>query len=912
MGLLGRESELAACQAALSGDRMPAGVIISGVAGIGKTTLLRAVVGSLSGCCVLTTTGLRGEIGVPLANLADLLDPAAREVLSQLPEVQAAALRVALRLSTGSARIDQALLARATLNTLRALAGTANLLIAIDDEQWLDADTRRLLCTTATWLSDAPVGWLVSVRTEHAGAGLGGVLVHEFASRLIRIDLAVLGVDALAGLILNRFPGRWSPQLLRHIVQLADGNPYTALELARETVASAGRDAPAARVPTTLAESLDARLRRLVPSACAVVQAAAATPRPTRRLLRAVIGDQVDPAIDHALEADVLDADPPDPVLRFSHPLLREVALRSLTGPQLRRLHRTLAAVVDDPIEAAGHLAAGAEEPDETTAATVEQAARQAAGRGARARGAALAEAAVGLTPDPDGLPAWRRRILQLGCLEQAGERERGRVLTVKWAIEGAPEEISGELLFFQAVMDNDLRYSARLLAQAVDKLDHIPALAANTRALLANLLGILLGQLAAGRAHADQAVRVAQRVDDAPEIVRFAYAVQADLAARAGDPQAEALLRAAVAMPGWECTWEKFNSPESRLAWWHLRRGELDAARELLHTVLTASEQCGGEWSTGSTRLYLTVLEWAAGRWDEAERHAAAFDRYVRECHNDIAGAAAFAVHLVRASRGRVDEARTALEAAVQVAEGEPDPIGAGVYRGALGQIELSVDDPGAAVAWLDAVAGLLREHAFAEPAMITVPADLIEAYARTGRLDAADEHLTWLRETAARRDNPWARVMSSRAAAVLHLARGDPAAAVEAATLAASQARELGLPVERGRSLVVLGTAQRRVRQRLAAAHTLDEAIEVFTQLGAERWAMRARAERARLVHTAVDLLTPAEQRIAELVALGHSNTEIAATLLISIKTVEGTLTRIYRKLRLRGRVDLARRAP
>ncbi|MCW6005374.1 LuxR C-terminal-related transcriptional regulator [Micromonospora sp. CPCC 205371] len=913
MGLLGRESELAACQATLWSSRMPAGVVISGVPGIGKTTVFRAVVelSVASGWRMLTTTGLRGEIGVPLANLADLLDPAAREVLGQLPEVQANVLRIALGLSATAAGVDDPLMARATVNALRALAGGSRLLVAVDDEQWLDPDTRRLLATAAAWLSDAPVGWLVSVRAEHADAGLGRVLAHEFAARLVRLDLGVLGDDAVARLILNRFPGRWSPRLLRHVVQLADGNPYAALELARETVASAGRDAPAARVPATLAESLDARLCRLVPTARGVVEAAAATPRPTRRLLRAVIGDQADPAIDHALEADVLEAAPPDPVLRFTHPLLREVVLRSLTGPQLRRLHRSLAAAVDDPGEAAGHLAAGAEEPDENVAAAVEQAARQAWLRGAVAHGAALAESSVALTPDPDGLSAWRRRIVQLGCLEMAGERERGRALATKWATESVPEQFRGELVFLQGVLEDDLETGARLLAQAVDQLDQIPVLAAQAGALLANVVGVLLGRVPEGRAHADRAVWMTRRVQGDPEVVRFAFAVQADLAARAGDPEAEALLRAAVAMPGGQYTRVSFNSPETRLAWWHLRRGELDAARRLLHTALTTSEHGSSEWSTAVTHLFLTGVEWAAGHWDKAELHAAAVDRYVRESDHDITGASTWAVHLVGGSRGRVDEARAALDAAIQAAEREPDPIGAAVCRSVLGQLELSVDDPAAAVAWLEPIAGLLREHAFSEPSLITAPPDLIEAYARVGRIDDAAQYLQWLQDIAAHLDNGWARLTSSRAEAVLYLARGDPAAAVEAVSPAVAWAHELGLPLELGRCLLVLGTAQRRVRSRRAATAALDQSIGVFDKLGAQCWAAMARTQRAHLAHAAADVLTPAEQRIVELVRLGHTNAEIAATLLISVKTVEGTLTRIYRKLGVRSRIDLARRA-
>src|SRR5689334_4345800 len=120
MELLGRASELGACRSALGADPRPAGAVICGEPGIGKTTLFRAVIdlAATSGCRVLTTTGVLGEVDAPLANLSDLLDPSVGEVLDQLPAVQADALRVALRLAPVAARVDEALIVRATVNAL--------------------------------------------------------------------------------------------------------------------------------------------------------------------------------------------------------------------------------------------------------------------------------------------------------------------------------------------------------------------------------------------------------------------------------------------------------------------------------------------------------------------------------------------------------------------------------------------------------------------------------------------------------------------------------------------------------------------------------------------------------------------------------------------------------------------------
>jgi DNA-binding CsgD family transcriptional regulator len=227
------------------------------------------------------------------------------------------------------------------------------------------------------------------------------------------------------------------------------------------------------------------------------------------------------------------------------------------------------------------------------------------------------------------------------------------------------------------------------------------------------------------------------------------------------------------------------------------------------------------------------------------------------------------------------------------------------------LGQLELSVDDPAAALRWLEPIAGMLQAGGIGEPAVYPFTPDLIEAWAATGDLDRAASRLAWLQDAARRLDHPWARITGGRAEAVLRLAQRDPPAAVRAVAAVIPEARELGLPFELGRCLLVLGTAQRKARQRRDAAASLDEAIATFRGLGAARWQALAAAQRARLTPGNDNSLTPTERRIEDLVTSGHSNPEIAATLYISVKTVEANLTRIYRKLGLRGRVDLARRS-
>jgi DNA-binding CsgD family transcriptional regulator len=205
-----------------------------------------------------------------------------------------------------------------------------------------------------------------------------------------------------------------------------------------------------------------------------------------------------------------------------------------------------------------------------------------------------------------------------------------------------------------------------------------------------------------------------------------------------------------------------------------------------------------------------------------------------------------------------------------------------------------------------------MLQAGGIGEPGRYPFTPDLIEAWAATGQLDRAASRLAWLQDAARRLDHPWARITAGRAEAALLLARRDPAAAAAAVAAVIPEARQRRLPFELGRCLLVLGTAQRKARQRRDAAASLDEAIATFVGLGAPRWQALAAAQRARLAPGPDHALTATEQRIAGLVAAGQTNPEIAAALYISVKTVEANLTRIYRKLGLRGRVDLARRSP
>ena len=516
MRLLSRLAELAACRGALPADAGggAAAVVIAGAPGIGKTSVWRAVAESQpAGGVVLRTTGVAGGQAA-FTNLADLLDPVAGRVLAGLPAPQASALRAALGLAAAEGPLGEAVLERAAVAALGGLARDG-VVVAVDDEQWVDADTGRLLEAAVVRLRDVPVRWLVAVRSGHAGRGLARVLDHELGPRVTRVDLGGLDDGALAELILGRVGGRWSPGVLRQVAALAAGSPYAALELARETMARGGHDGAAVHLPSTLAGSLRARLDRLGPATLAVVQAAALAGAPTRGLLGVVAGGPAGGLVDEAVEAGVLEEVPPDPVLRFSHPLLREAAEAMLSGPARRRLHRVIGGAVEDPDEAAWHLARGADEPDEALAGRVEEAAQHAAARGATARAVALAKEAAALTPDPGSPDGWRRRIVWLERLYAAGEFDQVRRLGQKWALD-VPVSLRGRLTAVRADVEGDVGSACRLYTEAFEDLaGRDPARAVRVGTMMCVLLGVHMGRLDDARSRTEAVIAQARTAGD-------------------------------------------------------------------------------------------------------------------------------------------------------------------------------------------------------------------------------------------------------------------------------------------------------------------------------------------------------------------------------------------------------------
>ena len=184
------------------------------------------------------------------------------------------------------------------------------------------------------------------------------------------------------------------------------------------------------------------------------------------------------------------------------------------------------------------------------------------------------------------------------------------------------------------------------------------------------------------------------------------------------------------------------------------------------------------------------------------------------------------------------------------------------------------------------------------------------MEALIGVGDLDRA---AAWLAAHRSRSHDPVADARAARCRGALAAARGDAQEALSELTQAiALEDRMTAEPVARGRTLLLIGSVHRRQKQRRAAREVLAEAMAQFEGAGAQLWLERAGEELARVSGRAPggDALTVTELRVADLVVRGLSNRDIAAELFVTVRTVESTLTRIYSKLGVQSRTQLASR--
>ena len=336
---------------------------------------------------------------------------------------------------------------------------------------------------------------------------------------------------------------------------------------------------------------------------------------------------------------------------------------------------------------------------------------------------------------------------------------------------------------------------------------------------------------------------------------------------------------------------------------------GQFGEARRWLLQMRQSAEDEGDDGALPNILGHLALLECWAGNYPLALSHVA--DGLGVTLRTGIGSPSITAAHaLAEAHLGHIDEARRIATVALAHDESQHDLADAACDLRSLGFADLSVDDFSAAAEHFLRALSIARELGVKEPAILRIYADAVEALIGLGRLAEA-ERLTEDLEATGGADVMWSRAMAGRCRGLLLAATGDLAAATAALAAALDDHATVGMPFEEARTRLWMGRVLRRAGRRSEARQALETAARVFVELGTPSYADRVQAELGRLGGRVADgfTLTPTEARVAELVASGHTNHEVAEALFVSVRTVESHLGRIYRKLGLRSRTELAR---
>ncbi len=339
----------------------------------------------------------------------------------------------------------------------------------------------------------------------------------------------------------------------------------------------------------------------------------------------------------------------------------------------------------------------------------------------------------------------------------------------------------------------------------------------------------------------------------------------------------------------------------------------QFDAAREILVAELRRLRANADERELPLVLYHLAELECWSGNWDLAAAYAREVDELVlfagQHAHRVVS---LYVRALVDAHRGHSEEAITEAEACLQLARKVGNLPVAQLASAVLGFAEIARGDPAATHSYLGPLADSIAAVGLAEPGVVRFLPDEIEALIALGHLNQARKLLESFEERARALQRRWALATGARCRALLLAAEHRPDEALAAVDEAVSWHATLPMPLEFGRTLLVKGEIARRARRRGLARETLEQALSIFTGLGASAWSERARAALARVGgrRPSTGMLTPSERQAVGMVVAGLSNKEIAARLFVSVNTVQTTLQHAFRKLDVRSRAQLAAR--
>jgi DNA-binding CsgD family transcriptional regulator len=897
--LVGRDRECARIdelvEGALAGES--GALIVRGEPGIGKSALLDYAAARAEGMELLTTAGVEAEADLAFAGLYGLLRPILGR-LGEVPELQANALAGALGLapSTGSERF---LVSAAVLGLLAEAAEEHPLLCLIEDAHWLDTPSADALVFAARRLRAERVAIVFAVREGERRRFEGGGLPELLVARLADEDARALLSDSADELVSS---------VRERLLAEAAGNPLALLEL-----------------PAGLSDEQRAGLEALPDSIplTARVQAAFAArveglPAPTRTMLLIAAVDGtgevatvVSAAAELGVTAETLEPAEASGIVRtaggriaFRHPLVRAAVLDAATLAQRQRTHAALASVLQGEEHAdrrVWHHALATLTADENVAAALEAAARRAQLRAGHASAATAFE-----------------RAAELSDAEASRSRRVGQAAEAAWAA-GQPERARG--LVTRSLANADRHQRTRLL--------YLSGVIEARSGWLPDALAPLLEAIEASE---DTSLTL-EMLYDGYEFASYAEAHDqlAELTRRAAElePTAETDLFIAAALTAWGSELSGDHARGAVLAAEAIERAErLDEPRCLILAAVTADRE--GSWGDGlphanravafaRERGLVSVLPQALAaqsveligrsRFDLAYSAAEEGRRLALDIGQPwTAGWSVGNLATVAALRGQEDEAQAHVDVLQQLSAKSGLRL-ATLPELALGLLDLTLGRPAEALE-------RLRHYTAAPAGVLMTPhrhhllPDVVEAAVRAHRPDAAADHRARFQAWVEEFPTPARLSLLARCQALAAGADAEPH------FMRSIELAEALSPFERARSELLYGEWLRRERRRVDARSHLRAALELFQRLTLPRWEARARSELRASGETARrrdpstrDQLTPQELQIAHLVSEGMTNREIGAQLFLSPRTIAYHLRKVFAKLQIASRADLAR---
>jgi DNA-binding CsgD family transcriptional regulator len=896
--LIGQADLLAQLRSVLEAvERGPAGGVVEGSPGVGKTTLWSTALAGVSPhWVVLLARAVESETTLEATGIADLLGPVAGRVLPALPPPQRAAVEAALLIARPAAPPDSRALGAALLSILRLLAAESPVIVAVDDLQWMDAMSGSALAFAARRLVDERVGVLMTRRDDLPSVPLA-------LPNMVVVRPRPLEADDVGELLRRR---GWSlpPVAVRRIHEFTDGNPFYALQVAA-TLAGRGAellpDEPLP-FPRSLARVIEQRLGTLPDTERDGLLAAALLGAPTLSVVSAATGNSLVRSEEDGIVA--LD----DDRIAFTHPLLAAAVRERATSEERRLMHRRLADAVDGVEQRAHHLAHATVAPDEAVADAIWAAAQQARLRGAASAAAAFADHAVRLTPRSNS-QLFAGRLAGAGELWFAvGDHQRAVPLLEEAVATLTPGPgRAGALLTLADGVKHDVSRALPILDRAFAESGDDLLMRSRVLGMRATLRGVvLLDDVEAAQKEAQAALRLAEEAG-VPELIVSNLVTLLWLALIHGDSLDELFERAQQ----FDCpTLPAYWQPERPTFVWRIRSGVGRSVRGPLLEMRRQMEDSGQEENVSVMDYHLADLAIFAGEWDEAQRHAAALTAFAAAVPPSRPVAASI-VGLLDALRGDLEEATRVVEAGLRDAAAHDAALFATQLAYVLALIGVSRRQWAQVVESCGDVLERSLRCGLRNVGFLQFWPDLVEAHVHLGATAEAEELTRRLEAEARRQRNAWGLITAGRSRGIVATAHGDLAQAEEAFARALGMPEIEGLPFERARTHLARGSALLRSRRRADARAALETALSGFEALGAPVFAEWTRDELARIAgRRPTQDLTSAQQRVAQLAAAGKQNKEIASQLLISEHTVDSHLRQVYAKLGVKNRTELARR--